>query len=77
MKQIILTMVAMWATVSASAQETIQNAYQKVIGNSTVELLSRSDYQDRNDSPTTYVSLRSLKYRRAIKTSLNKWNKPC
>ena len=59
MKQIILTMVAMWATVSASAQETIQNAYQKVIGNSTVELLSRSDYQDR------------------IKTSLNKWNKPC
>ena len=54
MKQIILTMVAMWATVSASAQETIQNAYQKVIGNSTVELLSRSDYQDLTDSPTTY-----------------------
>lgn len=61
MKQIILTMVAMWATVSASAQETIQNAYQKVIGNSTVELLSRSDYQDRTDSPTTYCKFTEFK----------------
>ena len=54
-------MVAMWATVSASAQETIQNAYQKVIGNSTVELLSRSDYQDRTDSPTTYCKFTEFK----------------
>lgn len=61
MKQIILTMVAMWATVSASAQETIQNAYQKVIGNSAVELLSRSDYQDRTDSPTTYCKFTEFK----------------
>ena len=61
MKQIILTMVAMWATVTASAQETIQNAYQKVIGNSTVELLSRSDYQDRTDSPTTYCKFTEFK----------------
>lgn len=61
MKQIILTLVAMWATVSASAQETIQNAYQKVIGNSTVELLSRSDYQDRTDSPTTYCKFTEFK----------------
>ena len=61
MKQIILTLVAMWATVSASAQETIQNAYQKVIGNSTVELLSRSDYQDRTDSPTTYCKFTEVK----------------
>lgn len=61
MKQIILTMVAMWATVTASAQEIIQNAYQKVIGNSTVELLSRSDYQDRTDSPTTYCKFTEFK----------------
>ena len=61
MKQIILTMVAMWATVTASAQETIQNAYQKVIGNSAVELLSRSDYQDRTDSPTTYCKFTEFK----------------
>lgn len=61
MKQIILTMVAMWATVSASAQETIQNAYQKVVGNSAVELLSRSDYQDRTDSPTTYCKFTEFK----------------
>lgn len=61
MKQIILTMVAMWATVSASAQETIQDAYQKVIGNSAVELLSRSDYQDRTDSPTTYCKFTEFK----------------
>lgn len=61
MKQIILTMVAMWATVSASAQETIQNAYQKVIGNSAVELLSRSDYQARTDSPTTYCKFTEFK----------------
>lgn len=61
MKQIILTMVAMWATVSASAQETIQNAYQKVMGNSAVELLSRSDYQDRTDSPTTYCKFTEFK----------------
>lgn len=61
MKQIILTMVAMWATVSASAQETIQNANQKVIGNSAVELLSRSDYQDRTDSPTTYCKFTEFK----------------
>lgn len=61
MKQIILTMVAMWATVSASAQETIQNAYQKVIGNLAVELLSRSDYQDRTDSPTTYCKFTEFK----------------
>ena len=61
MKQIILTMVAMWATVSASAQETIQNTYQKVIGNSEVELLSRSDYQDRTDSPTTYCKFTEFK----------------
>ena len=61
MKQIILTMVAMWATVSASAQETIQNTYQKVIGNSAVELLSRSDYQDRTDSPTTYCKFTEFK----------------
>ena len=54
-------MVAMWATVSASAQETIQNAYQKVIGNSAVELLSRSDYQDRTDSPTTYCKFTEFK----------------
>ena len=61
MKQIILTMVAMCATVSASAQETIQNTYQKVIGNSAVELLSRSDYQDRTDSPTTYCKFTEFK----------------
>lgn len=61
MKQIILTMVAMWTTVSASAQETIQNAYQKVIGNSAVELLSRSDYQVRTDSPTTYCKFTEFK----------------
>lgn len=61
MKQMILTMVAMWATVSASAQETIQNAYQKVMGNSTVELLSRSDYQDRTDAPTTYCKFTEFK----------------
>ncbi len=54
MKQMIITMAALLATVNLQAQETFQKAYQEVIKNSVVTLLSHSDYQDRPDYPTTY-----------------------
>ncbi len=54
MKKIAITLVALLATASLQAQETFVETYQEVMKHSAVKLLSRSDYQDRPDFPTTY-----------------------
>ncbi len=54
MKKMIVILAALLATTGLQAQETFQKAYQEVMNRPAVKLLSRTDYVDTPDSPSTY-----------------------